>query len=100
MGAAHVGEPGKNRPAVVVSRSDLHGGGFGDLVIVVPISSSVAPSPLRPPLSAGEALAVDSVAVCRSIRALAPNRLLRRLGEVSPETLETIGQALDVILDR
>jgi mRNA-degrading endonuclease toxin of MazEF toxin-antitoxin module len=45
-------------------------------------------------------LAVDSVAVCRAVRALAPDRLLRRLGAVSPEELDAIGQALDVILDR
>jgi mRNA interferase MazF len=49
FGAGRDGEPAKNRPAVVVSVDEQNvDATAADLIVVVPLSSSRAPSPLRP----------------------------------------------------
>ncbi|MDR0594126.1 MAG: type II toxin-antitoxin system PemK/MazF family toxin, partial [Bifidobacteriaceae bacterium] len=55
LGAGRAGEPAKNRPAVIVSSTALNTGRPRDLIDIVPISWSLAPSALRPgiPQSAG-----------------------------------------------
>ncbi len=98
LGAARTGEPGKNRPAVVVSVDELSAGVDSDLYVVVPLSASLAPSPLRPPVAPIDGVDQPSAAICRGIRAVARPRLLRRLGEVGPETLDGMQRALILIL--
>ena len=98
LGAARTGEPGKNRPAIVVSVDEITTGLEDELVVVVPLSSSRAASPLRPEVSTGEGIERASVAVCRGIRAVTRKRLLRQLGKANPETLGEVDQALGMIL--
>lgn len=98
LGAGRTGEPGKHRPAVVVSVDELLAGVDDELVVVVPVSSSRARTPLRPPITPGEGVDADSVAVCRGIRAVARARLVSRLGAVAPDTLGEIDRALADIL--
>lgn len=98
LGAARKGEPGKNRPAIVVSVDEISTGLEDELIVVVPLSSSRAVSPLRPQLSPKEGIERASVAVCRGVRAVARRRLLRRLGETKAGTLSEIEQALAMIL--
>jgi mRNA interferase MazF len=98
VGAARSGEPGKHRPAVVVSVDEILAGIEDELVVVVPVSSSRAGSPLRPDVSPAEGVDTQSVAVCRGIRAVARTRLLERLGTVAPDTMHKIERALAVVL--
>jgi mRNA interferase MazF len=98
LGAARRGEPGKNRPAIVISVDEISTGLEEELIVVVPVSSSRAPSPLRPRLSSDEGIERDSVAVCRALRAVARRRLLRRVGEVREDTLGEVERALGMIL--
>ena len=98
LGAARAGEPGKHRPAVVVSVNEILAGLDDELVVVVPVSSSRAGSPLRPPISAIEGVEAESVAVCRGVRAVARSRLLQRLGVLAPDTMRGIEHALALIL--
>jgi mRNA interferase MazF len=98
LGAARRGEPGKNRPAIVVSADELLSGSAEELVVVVPLSSSRAPSRLRPPVPASAGIDNDSAAIPRAVRALARRRLLRRLGRVEPATLAEVTQALAIVL--
>jgi mRNA interferase MazF len=98
MGAARTGEPGKSRPAVVVSVDQLHTGAGDELVVVVPLSSSRTPSSLRPEISVDEGVDRPSRAICRGIRAVARSRLLHRTGTVAPSTLAEIERALALIL--
>lgn len=98
LGAARRGEPGKNRPVVVLSDEELLIGDPGELIVVVPLSSSVAPSRLRPPIEPSSGIDNDSAAVCRAVRGIACSRLLRPLGEVSTETLAEIDAALAIVL--
>lgn len=97
-GAARKGEPGKNRPAVIISADELLGGGEDELVVVVPLSSSRAPSKLRPHVSPTAGIEAESAAIPRAIRAVSRRRLRRRLGRLEPETLAAVERALATVL--
>jgi mRNA interferase MazF len=98
LGAARRGEPGKNRPAVVVSVDELFSGGEHELIVVVPISSSRPASRLRPMVSPKEGVEGESAAIPRAVRAVARQRLLRRLGTLEPETLVGVEESLMTVL--
>jgi mRNA interferase MazF len=98
LGAGRKGEPGKNRPAIVVSVDEIATGLEDELIVVVPLSSSRAASPLRPEVSPDEGIERASVAVCRGVRAVTRERLLRRLGKVQDDTLHEVENALVMIL--
>lgn len=98
LGAGRKGEPGKNRPALVVSVDELAVGDDDELFVVVPLSSTRAPSPLRPEVSAAEGTAKQSAAIPRGVRAVTRTRLLRPIGVASPETLHAVEEALAMIL--
>lgn len=98
LGAARDGEPGKNRPAIVVSVDALSTGAPDELLVVVPLSSSRSPSALRPEVSDVDGLERPSRAICRAVRSVPRGRLLRRLGTLAPDTLTQIDQALRLIL--
>jgi mRNA interferase MazF len=98
FGAARAGEAGKHRPAIVVSVDQLSTGAVDELIVVVPLSSSLASSALRPEVSGIEGTDRPSRAICRGVRALARGRLLRRLGALTPATLAEIERALALIL--
>jgi len=98
FGAARPGELGKNRPAIVVTADSLSMGSVADLIVVVPLSSSSAPSMLRPAVQDVEGVDRPSCAMPRSVRGVARSRLLRRLGTLPPEKLAEIERALALIL--
>jgi mRNA interferase MazF len=98
LGAARKGEPGKNRPAIVVSVDEILTGLEDELVVVVPLSSSREPSLLRPKISPDEGIDGPSAAICRGVRGVARKRLLRRVGSVRRDTLHEVEQALAVVL--
>ena len=98
FGAARRGEPGKHRPAAVVSVDHLSAGTVADLIVVVPLSSSSAPSALRPEVADIEGVDRPSRAICRAVRGVARPRLLRRVGALAPETLAEIDHALELVL--
>ncbi len=98
FGASRLGEPGKHRPAIVVSVDHLSVGTGADLIVVVPLSSSRAPSPVRPEVKDIEGVERPSRAICQAVRGVARGRLLRRLGALTPETLAEVERALELIL--
>ena len=98
FGAGRTGEPGKHRPAVIVSADEILAGVEDELIVVVPVSSLRARTPLRPVIAPDEGVDADSVAVCRGLRAVSRARLLQRLGAVNPETLRDIDNALVLVL--
>ncbi len=98
LGAARAGEPGKNRPAIIVSVDELLAGAADELVVVVPVSASRTSSALRPPVGTHEGLDRASVAVPRAVRAVTRARLLRRIGSVNAETFSAVESALKLIL--
>jgi mRNA interferase MazF len=98
LGASRKGEPGKNRPAIVISVDEIATGLEDELIVVVPLSTSRAASPLRPEVSPQEGIERVSVAVCRGVRAVARKRLLRPLGKAEADMLHAVEQALGMIL--
>lgn len=98
FGAGRRGEPGKNRPAVVMSADELLVGRSDELIVVVPFSSSVAPSLLRPQIDPSSGIDNPSVAICRGIRGVARSRLLRRLGAVGSEKMAEIERSIGLAL--
>ncbi len=100
LGAAKDGEPGKNRPAIVVCAEELITGDENELIAVVPLSASRARSHLRPVVTPDEGIDAPSVAVCRDIRGVARRRLLRPIGRAQPDTLAAVDEALAVVLGR
>lgn len=98
LGAGRDGEPGKNRPAVVVSVDQLNSGIADELIVVAPLSSSRAASLLRPEIPAGAGIDRPCRAICRGVRSVSRRRLLRRVGALTPEPLAEIERALSLIL--
>ncbi len=98
FGASRPGEPGKNRPAIVVSADRIVAGSPHEPIVVVPLSSSVPPSALRPEVTDVEGVDRPSRAVCGAVRGVARSRLLRSLGALSPAKLGEVERALALIL--
>jgi mRNA interferase MazF len=94
FGTARPGEPGKTRPAVVITPTELIGDSPRDLVVVVPLSSSVSASALRPKIAKRSGLSDDSLAVPLAIRGVARRRLEERIGKVGRAELRAIEVAL------
>jgi mRNA interferase MazF len=92
-------EANKQRPAVIVSndRANATATRLGRGVItVVPVTSNIDKVyPFQVLLSAADTgLAVDSKAQAEQVRSVATQRLLRRLGRVSPAELTNLDNAL------
>ena len=88
-------EIAKTRPCVIVSSSIINQ--RRRTVVVVPLSTSPKASPplLVPVRCAGR----DVVAVIDQIRAVAKERLDQLMGELSPEHLDAVVEALSEILE-
>lgn len=98
LGAGRRGEPGKNRPAVVISAHRVLRHGADELIVVVPLSRSRSPSVLRPHLGPETGIDHSSAAICPAMRGVSRSRLLRRLGEVGSEKMSEIEQAVEYVL--
>jgi mRNA interferase MazF len=97
-------EANKQRPAVVVSndRANATATRLGrGVVTVVPVTSNIANIyPFQVLLSAATTgLAVDSKAQAEQIRSVATERLLHRIGRVSPPELAQLDEALRLHLE-
>ncbi|BBX95079.1 type II toxin-antitoxin system PemK/MazF family toxin [Mycobacterium lacus] len=96
---ARGGEANKRRPAVIVSndRATAAATRLGrGVVTVVPVTSNTEKVyPFQVLLSgANSGLAVDSKAQAEQVRSVATQRLLRRIGRVSPAELTDLDNAL------
>jgi mRNA interferase MazF len=84
--------------AFIVSVDEILAGVGDELVVVVPVPSSRSPTRLRPVVSPDDGEDTLSVAVCRSVCAVARTRLLERLGTLAPDTMRQVERALAMIL--
>ncbi len=91
----------KTRPCVVV-QSDLLNR-HSQLTIVAPITGAEnvkQPGPMRVLIKRGEAgIEKDSFVVCHQLRVVDESRLGKVYGQVKPETLSKIAEALKIVLD-
>lgn len=94
-------EQAEIRPVVVVSRNAINQ--YSSVLVVVPLTAATnvkRPYPNNVSIAQGEAgLTADSVLLGGQICALAKSRLLRKRGELSPNTLQQVDQALRITLD-
>lgn len=98
LGAAKRDEPGKTRPSVVLTPSELTVGSDREQIVVVPLSASVSPSPLRPVISTASGIDFESRAVPRAVRGVSRSRLIEPIGSVSEDELDAIGSAVAIVL--
>ncbi|MHB1710612.1 MAG: type II toxin-antitoxin system PemK/MazF family toxin [Acidimicrobiales bacterium] len=73
-------------------------GAPGDLIVVVPLSSSLAPSALRVDVAPIAGIDRPSRAVCRAVRAVVSSRFVARIGAVDQATMNQVEAALALIL--
>ena len=87
------------RPALVVSIDAFTHGPAG-LVIVLPITSVAKGVPIHVEVKPPEGgLTMRSYVKCEDIRSVSIDRLSRRLGALSDDTLETVDHRLKIILN-
>ncbi len=98
FGAGRRGEPDRNRPAIVISPDRLSQGAVTGLLALVPVSSTLAASALRPTVDVGEGVDRPSRAICRAIRGVSPSRMLRRLGALEARAISEVDRALALVL--
>jgi mRNA interferase MazF len=98
LGAGRKDEPGKNRPAVVISADELLDGSEDELIVVIPLSTSRAPSALRPVIGQESGVDFESAAICRAVRGISRRRLLRRLGKAPAEKIAELDRATGLVL--
>jgi len=92
-------EPAFLRPAIVVS-SDVVNNGPGELVVVVPVTSTDYGLRSHAEIAVGASgLEHPSYARCDHIRVVSIARVRHRRGRVAPDELRTIERALRFILD-
>jgi mRNA interferase MazF len=91
-------EQAGHRPGLVVS-VDLFNEGPADLVVVLPITSTMRGIPFHVPVRPPEGgLDRASFVKCEDARSVARERLSRRLGRVSPATLDEVEDRLRILL--
>lgn len=92
-------EQAGTRPAVVVSAEEFNRGPAG-LVIIVPMTTRERGIPLHVPLDPPEGgLDRRSFIKCEDVRSVSDQRLVRRFGVLSRETLALVADRLRIVLD-
>lgn len=83
----------------MVSANELSTGIPDELIVVVPLASSLAPSALRIDVAPDAGIERPSLAACRAVRAVVSSRFVRRIGSVDQATMEQVEMALALILE-
>lgn len=92
-------EQAGTRPALVVSADEFNHGPAG-LVIVAPMTTRERGIPLHVSVDPPEVgLDRRSFIKCEDVRSVSEQRLVRRFGVVSPETLALVADRLRIVLD-
>jgi mRNA interferase MazF len=91
-------EQAGQRPVVVISE-DLFNSGPADLVIVLPITSTLRPIPSHVRLAPPDGgLKTESAVLCEAIRSISKGRLVRRWGAVPAAKMKVIEDVLRILL--
>jgi len=91
-------EQAARRPALVVSDNALNSGPRG-LVLVIPVTKTNRGLPSHIPVDPPQGgLTRPSVIMVEQLWAVSKERLERRLGVVTPATMDQVGQILRIVL--
>ncbi len=86
------------RPALIVS-VDMFNHGAAELVVVLPITSKAKGIPLHVEIEPPEGgLTVTSFVKCEDVRSISTARLVKRLGKVSPQTIDRVEDRMRILL--
>ena len=92
-------EQAGTRPALVVSADEFNHGPAG-LVIIVPMTTTERGIPLHVSVDPPEGgVNRRSFIKCEDVRSISEQRLVRRFGVVSPDTLSLVADRLRIVLD-
>jgi mRNA interferase MazF len=92
-------EPFGRRPALIIS-VDLFNQGPAGLVVILPITSKEKGIPFHLMIEPSESgLSKRSFIKCEDIRSIAKERLLKRVGRISPKTFTDVEDRLRILLD-
>jgi mRNA interferase MazF len=92
-------EQAGKRPGLIVSADPLNHGPAG-LVIIVPLTTRERGIPFHVRIDPDEGgLRQVSFAKCEDVRSVAAERLMGRIGRVSPGTMEQVEEGLRILLN-
>lgn len=92
-------EPFGRRPALIVS-VDLFNQGPAELIVVIPITSKEKKIPFHVPVEISKGgLQKRGFIKCEDIRSISKDRLSKRLGPVSQETMAAVEDRLRILLN-
>ena len=91
-------EQAGRRPVLVVS-VDAFNQSRADLVVVIPITSTLRPIPFHVVVQPPEGgLTNPSALLCEAVRSISKDRLVTRWGAVSPATMSQVEDRLRILL--
>ena len=91
-------EQAGTRPALIVS-VDLFNHGAAELVVVIPVTSKAKGIPLHVEVNPPEGgLSLKSFVKCEDVRSISTARLIKKLGKVSPQTVNCVEDRLKILL--
>ena len=87
------------RPALVVSHNSFNKS-IAELIVVVPLTTTFRGIPMHVRIDPPEGgVRSPSFAKTEDVRSVSKERLLKRLGTVSPETMAVVADRLRILLD-
>jgi len=87
------------RPVLVVS-VDFFNAGPADLLVVLPLTSTLRDIPLHVKIDKGDGgVRKESVILCEAIRSISKDRLVSKWGTLSREALAEVEDRLRILLD-
>lgn len=91
-------EQAGTRPALIIS-VDIFNHGAAELVVAIPVTSKAKGIPLHVEISPTEGgLTIKSFVKCEDVRSISTSRLIKKLGKVSPATIDAIEDRLRILL--
>ncbi len=96
-GEVWLAEVDKARPVIVLTRNPM--GRYLNAVLVAPVTSMVRNVSTEVPVGPADGIRVESVANLDNTQLLARTRLVRRVGQATPDTMSRLCDALAIAVD-
>lgn len=91
-------EQGGKRPVLIIS-ADAYNSGPAGLAVALPLTKTNRGVPMHPSLAPGEGgLKTQSYILCDAVRSISKDRLIKRWGAATPDTLHQIEDRLRILM--
>jgi len=92
-------EQSGRRPVLVLS-ADFFNAGPADLIVILPLTSTLRGIPLHVEIRKGDGgTRNDSAILCEAIRSISKDRLISRWGTLSPGAMHEVEDRLRILVD-